>query len=100
MIYGAIGVGYKSNLVFVEGSINSFKYQQNILETGMIETTDELKCHRNWIFMQDGALCHTSNDTKVWLSTICNFISKCPSNSPDLNPIENLLGCIKKAVSR
>ena len=53
MIYSAIGVGYRSNLVFVNGTIDSTKYQQNIIESGMIKKMNEIKGRGNWIFMQD-----------------------------------------------
>lgn len=99
MIYGAIGVNYKSTLVFVDGSIDALRYQRNILASGMFETMDTLKGRGNWIFMQDGAPCHKAHDTIVWLGTRCSYIAKWPANSPDLNPIENLWGCMKKAIT-
>ena len=100
MIYGAFGFGYKSHLVFVDTSINSIIYKRNIIQSGMIDHMNHVKGRGNWIFMQDGARCHTSRETIRWLEHQCLFIRKWPSNSPDLNPIENFWACMKEAVAK
>lgn len=98
MIYGAIGLNYKSKLVIVKGSIDSRCYQKNILDSEMINDLDELYGRENWIFQQDGARCHTSKETIQWLKSKCLFIKRWPANSPDLNPIENFWAVLKAAV--
>ena len=98
MIYGAIGIDYKSTLVIVESSIDSDQYMSNILNSGMIDELDSNRGKGMWIFQQDGARCHTSRKTVKWLSSKCRYIKRWPANSPDLNPIENFLGALKEAV--
>lgn len=100
MIYGAIGKGYKSHLVFCETTIDSYCYRRNIEESGMIEHLDSERGRGKYIFMQDGARCHFAKDTINWLKNKCRFISKWPANSPDLNPIENFWGAMKEAVAK
>ena len=51
MIYGSIGVDYKSQLVCVENSIDSLQYKFNIIQSKMIVDMDREKGRGNWLFM-------------------------------------------------
>jgi hypothetical protein len=42
MVFGVIGVGYKSRLLFIEGSINTDKYIENCEQLGFIQQLDNI----------------------------------------------------------
>ena len=49
--------------------------------------------------MQDGASCHTAGQTQTFLhQNNVQVLPEWPSNSPDLNPIENLWGYIENRL--
>ena len=52
----------------------------------------------DFIFQQDNAPCHVSRKSMEWFSKENIKLLKWPANSPDLNPIENLWGLLKKAI--
>ncbi|GFW67726.1 uncharacterized protein TNCV_3445981 [Trichonephila clavipes] len=52
-----------------------------------------------YIFMQDGAPCHTARSIKAFLAEQNIPLLDWPGNSPDMNPIENVGELIKREVA-
>jgi hypothetical protein len=82
MIFGVIGIDYKSDVLFVEESIDADKYIENVSQLGFIEDLNRKHGILQWIFQQDGSPCHTSQNAIDWLEENCDVLSGWLPNSP------------------
>lgn len=97
MVWGGISSKGKTDLQIIKGTIDSAKYQQ-ILATA--QPSIQKLFPKGSIFQQDGASCHTSKSTKLWFGRSKWKVSDWPAQSPDLNPIKNVWGLMKKEVEK
>ena len=98
MIWGGISVRGKTPLKFVDGIVNAEKYQQ-ILEECLIESMNTLYPD-GWVLQQDNAPPHTARSTKKFFEDKKIEILEWPACSPDLSPIENCWGLMKRRVEK
>ncbi len=97
MISGAMSSAGVGPLCFLKTNVTAPVYQE-LLEHFMLPSTDQLFKYADLSFQQELAPAHTAKSTKSWLSDHGVGVLDWPANSPDLNPIENLWGIIKRKM--
>lgn len=88
MVWGAIGRNYKSKLIFLKEKVTAEYYQQFLEENHVFEDMKNNYGEETFIFMQDGATCHTTDDNIEYINSKVRLLHGWPPNSPDMNPIE------------
>ncbi len=97
MIWAAMSSAGVGPLCFLKSTVNTAIYQE-IFEHFMLPSADKLYGDADFIFQQDLAPAHTAKGTKSWFNDHGVTVLDWPANSPDLNPIENIWGIVKRKM--
>jgi hypothetical protein len=58
MVWGAIGLGLKSKLTFVDGSLNGERYREMFMDNGICESIKTRFGDHTGYYQQEGGLAH------------------------------------------
>ncbi len=97
MVWAAMSSAGVGPLCFLRSKVNTAVYQE-VLEHFMLPAADQLNGDADFIFQQDLAPAHSAKAASTWFKDHCIPVLNWPANSPDLNPIENLWGIVKRKM--
>ena len=99
-VWGMISPNGPGILKRVEGTLNSQRYQQNIINDIKEHGSCLVFPRRHFTFQQDNAPAHNSRSTHAFLADKGVNLLDWPGNSPDMNPIETVWDIIGKKIAK
>ena len=99
MIWGYFSVKGMGKILILDGKMNTPKYKP-ILQEKLMSFVKSLELPSDYIFQQDNDPKHRAKSTNKWLSENNVNVLPWPSQSLDLNPIENLWRFLKIQIRK